>query len=192
MALARTRRGEQRHELLAGLRRRAVDADPQHHFHPDRVRGGAVLSAAGSRRQRHRAHPPQRADRPAHRTAVDGEDRQGRPGGPARAVARDARRPPKATATNTRVSPRAPAPAPPPRRARSPNSPASSTARRRFPPRRWRRSKSSTSRSPRCAASSPRSRARSTPPRRRTRRRRTRSPISASGSIWRWRRRCRS
>ena len=33
---------------------------------------------------------------------------------------------------------------------------------------------------------------RSMPPRRRTRRRRARSPISASGSIWRWRRRCRS
>ena len=66
MALARTRRSESRHELLAGFRRRAVDADPRHHLPSDRVRGGAVLSAAGSRRQGHRARAPQRADRPTH------------------------------------------------------------------------------------------------------------------------------
>ena len=82
----------QRHELLAGLRRRVVDADPEHHLHPDRIRGGAVLFAAGSRRQGHRADPPQRADRPAHRTAVDGENRQGQRRGPACAAARFARR----------------------------------------------------------------------------------------------------
>ena len=44
-----------------------------------------------------------------------------------------------------------------------------------------RRSRFSTSRSPRCAASSPRSKKRSTPPRRRTRNRSRASPISASG-----------
>ena len=90
---------------------------------------------------------------------------------------------------NFKEQPRTPAPAPLPRRARFPNSPASSKARRNSPRARWRRSRCSTSRSRRCAASSPRSNRRSTPPRRRTRNRRPRSPISDSGSIWRWRER---
>ena len=81
MALARAR-GEHRHELLAGLRRRAVDAGPRHHLPAVGVRGGAVLSAAGSAGQGHRAAAAQRADRPAHRPVVDGEDRQGRPAEP--------------------------------------------------------------------------------------------------------------
>ncbi len=50
-------------ELLARLRRRPVDARPRHHLPAHRVRGGAVLSDAGSHRQRHRAEPPDRADR---------------------------------------------------------------------------------------------------------------------------------
>ena len=53
----------QRHELLAGLRRRAVDVGARHHFPAHGLRGGAVLSAAGSRRQGHRARPAKIADR---------------------------------------------------------------------------------------------------------------------------------
>ena len=68
----------------------------------------------------------------------------------------------------------------------------SSKARRSSPPRRCRKSKSSTSRSPRCAASWPRSSRRSMPPRRTSRTRRPKSPISASASTSRWRRRCSS
>ena len=54
MALARSRR-DSGIELLAGLRRRAVDADPRHHLPALGVRGRAVLPVAGSHRQGHRA-----------------------------------------------------------------------------------------------------------------------------------------
>ena len=50
----------QRPELLARIRRRAVDAGPRHHLPADRLRGGAVLPVAGGRRQGHRAVAAQR------------------------------------------------------------------------------------------------------------------------------------
>ena len=52
MAIARARRGE-RHELLAGLRRCALDAGPRHHLPAHGVRGGPVLPHAGGHRERH-------------------------------------------------------------------------------------------------------------------------------------------
>ena len=54
MALARARR-DSGIELLAGLRRRAVDAGARHHLPAVDLRGGAVLPVAGSHRQGHRA-----------------------------------------------------------------------------------------------------------------------------------------
>ena len=48
MALASVAPRRNRHELLAGLRRRAVDADPRHHLPAHRVRGGAVLCSRKS------------------------------------------------------------------------------------------------------------------------------------------------
>ena len=89
----------------------------------------AVLPVAGSDRQGHRAHPPQRADRAAHRAAVDGEDRKGEPGGDDRAAAREPwRRRERARPPEGPVrGPRAAAPARP--RARSTRSAASSRPR---------------------------------------------------------------
>ena len=128
----RTRPPRPRHQLLAGLRRRAVDADPRHHLPAHRVRGRAVLLVAGSHRQGHRADPAQRADRAAHRSAVAGEDRQVEPRGADRAAARQPRRAPKASATASRACTKASAAAAAERRARSTSSPASSTSEKRL------------------------------------------------------------
>ena len=136
--------------------------------------------------------PAERADRAAHRSAVAGEDRQGRPRGPARAIARDARhRRKRARQIQGPVRRR--------RRRRRRRARQDRRARRRarrreedLRQRAVRRSRSSTSRSPRCAASSRRSSRRSTPPRRRTRKLQRASPISASGSTSRWRNACRN
>ena len=188
----RTRPPRPRHELLAGLRRRAVDADPRHHLPAHGVRGRAVLPDAGGHRQGHRADAPHRADRAAHRAAVAREDRQAEPRGADRAAARQPGERRRRARPLSGASTKASAAGPPQRRARSPSSPASSMRRSGSPPARWRRSRCSTSRSRRCAASSRRSKRRSTPPRRRTRTPRPASPISASGSTWRWRSGCRS
>ena len=174
MALARARR-DSGIELLARLRRRAVDAGPRHHLPAHRVRGRAVLPDAGSHRQGHRAGAPQRADRPAHRAAVAGEDRQVEPRGDSSPQLRAS----LAAAEGERdrfkglyegVGSGA-------ADAQGKVSELAGAARRREAAHRrarWRRSSCSTSRSRRCAASSPRSKARSTPPRRRTRKRRRR------------------
>ena len=55
MALARTRRGESGMNYWPGFVDALSTLILEHHLHSHRVRGGAVLSAAGSRRQRHRA-----------------------------------------------------------------------------------------------------------------------------------------
>ena len=178
MALSRLNRDTA--ELLAGLRRRAVDAGPVDHLPAYDLHGGAVLPVAGGFRQGHRAHPAQRADCPAHRPAVAGADRQGQSRRPGRATARAPRRRagrarPDARRGRGRAERRG-------RQGQVGSSPRRSTARRRRPRARWRRSRFSTSRSPRCAARLGRSRRRSTPRRRRKRNPRLASPISASDS----------
>src|SRR5271156_1818194 len=62
----------QRHELLAGIRRCAVDADPVDHLFAHRVHGGAVLPVAGSRRQGYGAGAAQRTNLAALRSLVVG------------------------------------------------------------------------------------------------------------------------
>ena len=119
MTWPRPRPPRSRRRLLAGLRRRAVDADPRHHLPAHGVRGRAVLPVAGDHRQGHRAVAAVRADRAADRAAVAGADRQGcRSRSRSRSCA-PASPPPKASATATRASTKASAAAPRPRRARS-------------------------------------------------------------------------
>jgi len=132
-----------------------VDADPVHHLHSDRVRRRAVLSAAGSRRQGHRAQPAERADRRTHRPSsrwrksgkASAEDMLAQ----LRASLAHRR---KATATNTKASPRG-AGAGVVGGARSGQRTHEPTRRREenLRPRAWPRSKSSISRSRRCAGS---------------------------------------
>ena len=92
MALARNRRGDERLQLLAGLRRRALDADSGDHLPVVGVRRRAVLPVAGGQRQGQGAGAAERADRAAQRPAVAGEARQAQSRRTAVADARRSRR----------------------------------------------------------------------------------------------------
>ena len=97
MALARPPRPRRR--LLAGLRRRVVDAGPRHHLPAHGFRGRAVLSVAGDERQGHGVAAAQRADRATHRTAVAGKDRPSQSRGAAREPCAPISQRPKPSAT---------------------------------------------------------------------------------------------
>ena len=184
-----------RGRLLAGLRRRAVDAGARHHLPADGLRGGAVLPLSGSRGQGHGAVAPQRR-RSRSCTDLLSLETTGKVStrGPVRAATRVALAAPRASATLASAADGASQGAAPrdeqlwqarPARSRRPKKQISARARR---PGRL----CSTSRSPRCAGSSARSKRRCRPPRRRIRTSRRRSPISASGSTSPWRSACRN
>ena len=188
MALARST-PRTRHRLLARLRRRAVDADPRHRVPALGVRDRAVLPVAGSHRQGHRAAAAQRAARPAHRNAVAGKGRQGQSRGHARLAARQSR------AGRDRARPA--------RRASTRGSRAAAAGRASLPAQLDAQKGVAVARAGAGRAAEPADRRaappacrarerRSKPPRARTRNRRRASPISASGSISRWRSACRS
>ena len=154
MALARARR-DARHRLLAGLRRRAVDAAPRHHLPALGVRGGAVLPVAGGDRQGHGAARRLNAQI-AQLTELLSLEKTGKISarGAARAIAREPRgdrgraRPLQGPLRRRRRRRRD---------AQGQVSELAGAARRREadrPRARWRRSSCSTSRSRRCAASS--------------------------------------
>ncbi len=91
MALSRGRR-YRTGELLARLRRRAVDDAAGHHFSAVGVHAGAVLPVARGDRQGHRARQAQSADRGTDQPAGDGAHPEGRRRGQDLQADRDARR----------------------------------------------------------------------------------------------------
>ena len=174
MAIARARR-DPGMNYWPGFVDALSTLDPRHHLPAHRVRGRPVLPDAGGDRKRHRADAAQCPDRAADRAVVDGKDRQAdasrsrsrrcAPAWPSAEGERDRFRglyegigsgaadaQGKVTELSGQLDCR-------------------EAAHR---PQRWRRSKCSTSRSRRCAASSRRSKRRWTPRPRRTRSRRAR------------------
>ena len=91
-----------RFQLLAGVRRRAVDAGAVDRVPAVGVPGGAVLPVAGSHRQGQGAGAAQRQDRAAQRPAVAGKARQDHARRPGRDSCAPASPPPRANATASR------------------------------------------------------------------------------------------
>ncbi len=178
-------------QLLAGVRRRAVDDAARHHLPPVGVHAGAVLPVARSDGKGRGAGPAQPADRGADQSPGAGAHPEGRRRDPDRDPYGDARvGGARAEAAQGRGGGRRDIGRR--RRARGGDRERARLRESRSPPRRSPKSTSSISRSARCASSSPRSRTRSPHPKRPTGSRSRRSPTSASGSTSRSPRRCRS
>ena len=181
MALAQGTARQSPHRLLAGLRRRAVDAASGHHVPAFGVRAGAVPAQPRDQRQGRGAEPPQLADQRADPASGAGAGQHAGRRRTASPICRPRSPRPKASARAcSSFSTRAPAPDAEANARHRRRRRRTGHRARRSASARCRRSSCSTSRSPRCASRSPRSRTRSTCRKRATANPTPRSPISAA------------